>query len=162
MSLNDFILNMTDPSEKLLLEGGLTALTTGVIISLAILFIVLYLFHALAWQTIAKKQKYKYPWFAWIPFVNIVQILQLGKFHWAWVFLLLIPIAGWIAIAILLTIAMWRIFEKEKQPAWFSLSYVLSVVHGVFAILYLIAIGIVAWQKPKKQPAKKKASKKKK
>jgi|TARA_Y100000310_G_scaffold256634_1_gene264470 hypothetical protein len=34
-----------------------------------------------------------------IPFANSAMRLQLGKkFHWAWVFLYLIPIIGWIAI----------------------------------------------------------------
>ena len=53
-----------------------------------------YVYMALAWMSIAKKLKYKYPWLAWIPFANIAMMLQLGGFHWAWVFLALIPFLG--------------------------------------------------------------------
>ncbi len=71
-------------------------------------------------------------------------ILQLGGFHWAWVFLVLIPIAGWLALLALIIIATWKIFERKKYPGWFSLSMILPHVGG---ILYLVAIGFVAWKK---------------
>ncbi|MBU2562322.1 MAG: hypothetical protein KKF68_01545 [Nanoarchaeota archaeon] len=89
-----------------------------------------------------KKLRYKKAWLAWIPVANISMMLQLGKFHWAWVFLILIPILGWIALFVLVIIATWRIFERRKYPGWFSLSMVIPEV-GV--ILYLVAIGFVAW-----------------
>ncbi|NCN86275.1 hypothetical protein GW932_00420 [archaeon] len=109
--------------------------------------VAIYVYHALAWQTIGKKQKYKRPWLAWIPFANVSMILQMGRFNWAWVFLVLIPILGWIALFILLILSMWRIFEKAKYPGWASLSMILPTVGKV---LYLIVIGLVAWKKPKK------------
>ena len=115
-------------------------------ILLIIFGIVLYIYTALAWYAIAKKLKHKKPWLAWIPFANVSMMLQLGGFHWAWVFLFLIPIAGWIAIAVLIIIANWKAFEKRKQPGWFSLAPIIPYVGG---ILYLIAIGIVAWQAKK-------------
>ena len=74
-------------------------------------------------------------------------ILQLGGFNWAWIFLILIPIFGWIALTVLLVIATWRIFEKRKYPGWFSLSI---IIPKIGLILYLIAIGFVAWGKKKK------------
>lgn len=104
--------------------------------------IALYLYNAIAWQDIGKKQKYKYPWLAWIPFANISMVLEMGEFHWAWVFLVLIPILGWIALLVLSIISMWRIFEKQHYPGWFSLSVIIPQIGG---ILYMIAIGFVAW-----------------
>ena len=74
-------------------------------------------------------------------------ILQLGGFHWAWIFLLLIPVLGWIAVFVLLVIATWRIFEKRKYPGWFSLS---MVIPKAGLILYLVAIGFVAWRDKKR------------
>jgi hypothetical protein len=114
----------------------------GIIIAI-ILSLAVYVYFALAWQTIAKKLKHKYPWLAWIPFANISLILQMGGFHWAWVFLILIPIIGWLALTVLCIIATWKIFEKRKYPGWFSLSMIIPQVGG---ILYLIAIGFVAWK----------------
>ncbi|MCA9487460.1 MAG: hypothetical protein KC516_00700 [Nanoarchaeota archaeon] len=117
-------------------------LVVGIIVALAI-----YIYHALAWQTIARKQKYKHPWLAWIPFANFAMILSLGGFHWAWIFLLIIPVIGWLAVFILMIIAIWRIFEKRKYPGWFSLAPIIPKVGG---ILYLISIGFVAWKDKKK------------
>jgi hypothetical protein len=102
----------------------------------------IYIYSSLAWYTIAKKLKHKHPWLAWIPLANVAMVLQLGNFHWAWIFLLFIPVAGWIALFILSIIATWRIFEKRKYPGWFSLSLIIPKIGG---ILYLIAIGFVAW-----------------
>ena len=133
--------------------GGLfaTALILGILVAIA-----LYIFIALSWQKIAMRQGYRYSWFAWIPILNLAMILELGGFHWAWIFILLIPILGWIAIFVLSIIAIWRIFEKENYHGWFSLA---PIIPKVGWILFLIALGFVAW-KPK-QVVKKSAKKKK-
>ena len=125
--------------------GAIGAIAVILGMTLAFLaFAGVYVYFALAWYTLAKKLKYKYPWIAWIPFANIALILQLGGFHWAWIFLILIPALGWIGLFILIIIATWKIFEKRKYPGWFSLSLIIPQVGG---ILYLIAIGFVAWGK---------------
>lgn len=124
--------------------GALVVL--GVLVAI-VAFAVLYIYCALAWYTIARKLKHKNPWMAWIPFANFAMMLQLGGFHWAWVFLALIPILGWIALAVLLIISNWRIFEKRHYPGWFSLSI---VIPEVGFILYLVAIGFVAWKDRKR------------
>lgn len=120
--------------------GITTILALGTIAFLMLVGI--YVYFSLAWSTIARKLKYPRPWLAWIPFANIAMILQLGGFNWAWVFLFLIPIFGWIALFVLMIIATWRIFEKRKYPGWFSLSMIIPKVGG---ILYLVTIGFVAW-----------------
>ena len=109
---------------------------------LILIMLAFYIYFSLAWMTIAKKLKYKRPWLAWIPIVNIAMMLQLGSFHWAWIFLVLIPILGWIPLFVLMIISTWRIFEKRKYPGWFSLSLIIPQIGG---ILYLVAIGFVAW-----------------
>lgn len=124
-------------------------LLAGILIAL-VLFIVIYVYQALAWYAIAKKMKHKHPWLAWIPFANAAMILQLGGFGWGWVFLFLIPILGWIAIIVLLTIATWRIFKKRGFPAWLSLSFPLMCIPKLGflgLVVYMVSIGIVAWRK---------------
>ena len=139
-----------------------------IVLGITIVFITIlaaYVYSSLAWYTIAKKLKYKYPGIAWIPIVNIVLGLQLGGFHWAWIFLIFIPILGWIALFIMLIIAKWHIYEKRKYPGWFSLAL---IIPKVGSILHLVAIGFVAWQdkpgtaKTSKPPQTKRKAKKKK
>ncbi len=131
------------------LGGAFVTALFALSVFIAVLLIVgVYVYYALAWSTIAKKRKYKYPWLAWIPFANISLILELGGFHWAWVFLFLIPVLGWLALFILTIIATWKIFEKMNYPGWFSLAVLIPRVGG---ILYLIAIGFVAWKTQKRK-----------
>ena len=133
---------LSSPQDALI--GGVigSLIAIGVLFAITI-FIGVYVYFALAWQTIARKLKYKNPWLAWIPFANLAMMLSLGGFHWQWIFLILIPILGWIPLFVLLVIATWRIFEKRKYPGWFSLSMIIPKIGSVF---YLIAIGFVAWQ----------------
>ena len=126
------------------LLAGLIAL--GIFLAFLIL-VGIYVYFSLAWQRIAQKMRYKKPWLAWIPFANISMWLQMGKFHWAWIFLILIPIAGWIALYILFIIASWRVLEKLKYPGWLSLSLLFSFFGGIWNIVYAFVIGIVAWEK---------------
>ena len=125
--------------------AGVIAAIFAVGIVIALLFIAaLYVYSSLAWYTIAKKLKYKSAWLAWIPVVNVVLVLELGGFHWAWIFLLLLPVVGWLALFVLVIIATWRICVKRKYPGWFSLSMLIPNVGG---ILYLVVIGLLAWGK---------------
>ena len=148
--------NLTNISRDMFIGGAFGAMAAGLITLIVLLAVGIYIYHALAWQRIGKNQKYEIPWLAWIPFANVSMILQMGNFHWAWVFLFLIPILGWIAIMVLITIAMWRIFDKAKYPAWLSLSYPLSGFVRVFFIVYMVIIGLVAWKKPEKKSKSKK------
>ena len=127
------------------LIGGLIALG---IITIIFLLISLYVYHSFSWMVIARKLKHKHPWLSWIPFASTALRLQLGGFHWAWVFLYLLPIVGWIALFVLLIISYWRVFEKRKYPGWFSLS---MIIPKIGLVLYLTAIGFVAFKDRKKR-----------
>lgn len=128
-------------------EGAIASLLILGILFVLLAFTALYIYHAIAWSTIAKKLKHKYPWLAWIPFAGSAMRLQIGGFHWAWIFLVLLPVFGWIALSVLLVISHWRIFEKRKYPGWFSLSWIVPKLGG---IIYLIIIGYVAWKDRRK------------
>lgn len=137
-----------DNLSESLIEGAFIGGVAGTLIAFGIIFVILfalavYAYFAFAWMTIARKLKFRNPWIAWIPVANLSMILHLGRFHWAWIFLILIPILGWIALIVLGIIATWRIFETRNYPGWFSLSALIPEIGG---ILYLVAIGFVAWK----------------
>ncbi len=129
--------------------GTLLAMFAAFMVVAIIIGIALYVYNSVIWYTIAKKLKHKYPWLAWIPFANIAMILQLGDFRWALIFLLLIPLLGWLAVVVLLFIATWRVFEKRKYPGWLALiplAIAIPFLGFVVAIGYLVLIGFVAWK----------------
>jgi hypothetical protein len=75
-------------------------------------------------------------------------VLQMGGFHWAWVFLILVPFLGAIAIMVLSIISTWRIYEKRKYPGILSLVILLSMIPFVgflAGIANLVILGMVAW-----------------
>ena len=134
-----------------LMSGFLMGLGLAPLIAIGILFVLflaagVYVYFAFAWMAVGKKLKYEYPWLAWIPFARDAMVLQMGGFHWSWVFLFLVPVLGWIALFIMGIIAKWRIFEERKYPGWLSL-FILIPQLGFVA--HAIILGFVAWNDKK-------------
>jgi hypothetical protein len=128
--------------------GGMMAFMGAFIIFALIIGAAVYIYCALAWSTIAKKLNHNQPWLAWIPFANISLVLMLGGFHWAWVFLVLVPILGWIALFVMGIIATWRVYEKRKYPGWLSLLPLLGAIPflgWLAGIANFVILGFVAW-----------------
>ncbi len=132
--------------ENAVAGGAIIALIAGALVLFLIIFAALYVYLALALQSIGRKMGYERSWFAWIPFLNTAMIFQLGGFHWAWVFLFLgvfIPFVGGIfgvAIAILAIVCFWRIFKKAGYNGALSLLLLVPIAR-------LIMLGILAWEK---------------
>ena len=137
------------------------------IFSVLILLIVLifliagYIYSSMSWQKIAGWYKdYNYSWLAWIPFGRSAMILHLADIGWGWIFLVLIPVLGWIALWILMTISMWKIFDTQGYRGWLSFAYffrnILDRTLAIGTIFYFVVIGIVAWGKPDKSKKKSK------
>lgn len=143
--------------ETVIASSTIGAIVAGAIFLALVVLLGIWIYTALAWISIGKKLNYKLTWLAWIPFARTAMILELGGFHWAFVFFWLVPILGWIAILILLIISIWKVFEKRKYPGLFSLSL---VIPKVGSILYLIALGFVAWKDKKSSKKVQKSSKK--
>lgn len=142
-------------SEGVLGAGLLAGATSGVVIGiiffalflLLVLVLALYVYTSLAWMTIAKKLgRGDVAWVMWIPLVNFGLILSLGGFHWAFVFLLLIPLLGWIPLIVLLFIAQWRIYERRGYYGLLALLPLLDIfLGGIGSLASLIVLGFVAW-----------------
>jgi len=138
--------NFTEEMIAAPVVGALVALGFAIAF---LIFAAFYIYTSFVWVSIAKKLKYKNSWLAWIPFARWAMILQLGDFHWALVFLALIPILGWIALWVLLIIATWRVFEKRKYPGFLALIPILGFLPAIGWIAnpaFLILIGFVAWK----------------
>ena len=132
----------------------LGALIIGAIVLFVIILIAVWIYTSLAWATIGKKLRHKNSWLAWIPFARTGLVLSLGKFHWAWAFLWLIPIVGWAILAVLGIIARWRIFEIRNYPGWLALvplAGIIPLLGGLAGIASLIILGFVAWKDTRKR-----------
>jgi uncharacterized membrane protein (DUF373 family) len=125
--------------------AGIIALGIVMVVILAVLIVALYVYMSFAFMVIAKKTGYPSPGIAWIPGVGPALIMaKAARMSW-WPILLMIgfviPVINWIfmiALAVFLTIWLWKTFEVLGRPGWWA---ILSLIKP----LNLIFIGIAAW-----------------
>lgn len=121
---------------------------------MVLLMIGLYVYGAFVWMTIAQKLEYGKPWLAWIPIINILLIPILAKRHWAWGFIVLVPIVN----IVFLLMWLWNIYVQRNYPGVLSLVPLAGLIPFLspFAtIANFVILGFVAWYdrkpaKPKK------------
>jgi Family of unknown function (DUF5684) len=99
-----------------------------------IIFVLMYIFIALAVQTIATKTGTANPWLAWIPIVNIILLLNIAKKPVWWILLLLIPIVN-----IVVSVIVWMaVAEVRQKPSWWGILTIIPIAN-------FVAIGYLAW-----------------
>jgi hypothetical protein len=113
--------------------GGLLAMT-GFLIVCLVMTLVMYVYMALALQTIATKTNTENAWLAWIPIVNIILMLNVAKKPIWWFILFLIPLVN-IVIAILVWMG---VAEARNKPNWWGILLIIPVVG-------IIVPGYLAW-----------------
>jgi len=110
------------------------AAASGILVFMLVFLVAMYVYCALAIQTIAQKTHTENPWLAWIPIINIVLLLNIAKKPVWWIILFLIPLVG-IVIAVLVWMA---VAEARNKPNWWG---ILIIIPGVG----LIVPGYLAW-----------------
>jgi Family of unknown function (DUF5684) len=94
----------------------------------------MYIYVALALQTIANKTGTLNAWLAWIPIANIILILNIAKKPLWWIILFLIPIVN-----IVVAIMVWMgVAEARHKPSWWGILMIVPLVG-------LIVPGYLAW-----------------
>lgn len=114
--------------------GGALALLAGMMVFIWIIALACYVYFSLAFQTIAKKTNTPNGWWAWIPILNIILMLNIAKKPIWWIILLLIPLVNIIVgIIVLMGVA-----EARNKPSWWGILTIVPVVG-------LIVPGYLAW-----------------
>ncbi|MBU0670991.1 hypothetical protein KKF29_02425 [Patescibacteria group bacterium] len=92
-----------------------------------LLIVAIYVYFAICLQTMAKKTNTPNAWFAWIPILNIVLMLQVsGKPMW-WLILALIPFVN-----IIMAIIIWMaLAEKMGKPSWWGILMIVPFVNFI-------------------------------
>jgi len=106
----------------------------GIMIFILLFVAAVYVYVALALQTIANKTKTENSWLAWIPIANIVLMLNVAKKPIWWIVLCLIPFVN-IVIMVLVWMA---IAEARNKPSFWGILMIVPVVS-------LIVPGYLAW-----------------
>jgi hypothetical protein len=111
-----------------------TAMLGGFMFIFLIFCLIIYVYIALALQTIAQKTNTENAWLAWIPIAQCVLMLNIAKKPIWWIILFFIPLVG----AVMAIIVWMGIAEERGKPNWWG---ILLIVPGVG----LIVPGYLAW-----------------
>jgi hypothetical protein len=111
-----------------------SGLAGGLLMAFLVIGAAVYIYMALAVQTIARKTNTKNDWLAWIPIANIILLLEIARKPLWWLLLLVIPLVN-----VVISIVVWvGVAEARGKPSWWGL---LMIVPGV----NLIVPGYLAW-----------------
>lgn len=111
------------------MDSGYQQMDPGAAAAISIIYfifvIAFYVYMAICLMTIAKKTNTANGWFAWIPILNIILMLQIAQKPVWWIILMLIPIVN-IIIAIIVWMA---IAEARGKPNWIGILMIIPFVN---------------------------------
>jgi hypothetical protein len=97
-------------------------------------FIVAYIYFALALQVIARKTNTENGWWAWVPILQIILSLNIARKPIWWIVLCIVPFLN-----IVMLILIWMgVAHARNRPSWWGILLIVPVVN-------LIIIGMLAW-----------------
>ncbi len=116
-------------------DGGPFAALSGVLLLFVVVFgLGMYVYMALALQTIATKTGTANEWLAWIPIANLFLMLSIAKKPMWWFLLFLIPLVG----AVMAIIVWMAVAEARGKPNWWGILVIVPLVNFVVP-------GYLAW-----------------
>ena len=111
-----------------------TAMAGGTLVFFLLIGLAVYVYTALAVQTIAEKTNTENPWLAWIPIANIILLLNIAKKPIWWIVLFLIPLVN-----IVFIILIWMgVAEARGKPSWVGVLMIIPLVGAIVP-------GYLAW-----------------
>ena len=105
------------------LTGADVAAVLGVLLFVSLFALAIYIFSSIAMMKLFKKAGVE-QWAAWVPFYNLWKLLEMGKFNGALVLLMLIPGIGSFIVAVISSIAAYRIGLNFNRSGAFVLLYI--------------------------------------
>ncbi|MFA6047436.1 MAG: DUF5684 domain-containing protein [Parcubacteria group bacterium] len=97
----------------------------GIMLFLLVVFLIIYIYMAICLMKMAHKTNTPNAWFAWIPILNCILMLQIAKKPIWWIILLLIPLVN-----IVMMIIVWMAIAKELgKPEWLGVLMIIPVAN---------------------------------
>ena len=115
-------------------SGVQAAALGGVFLIFFILVVAVYVYFSLALKTIAEKTNTENGWWAWVPILQVILMLNIAKKPVWWIILFFIPLVG----AVFAIIVWMAIAEARNKPNWWGILLIIPVFG-------LIVPGYLAW-----------------
>ncbi|MCX6762893.1 MAG: DUF5684 domain-containing protein [Candidatus Moranbacteria bacterium] len=123
--------------------AGMFALSTGIFIFVMIIVIIVYVIIAMSLMRIAKRTNTENAWFAWIPILNLILMLQIAKRPMWWLVFFLVPFIN--IVGIVLQFVIWVDIAKLLGK-----SAAIGILAGLIPIIF---IPYLAYSGSSNQPA---------
>lgn len=124
---------LVSPTPEEISKEGVFAILAGMGILMIfplLISLATYIFSSLALAKIGNDLGYKNSWFAWIPLLSTIMLMQLGEKSAWWI---LVPFVG----QIMMIIAIMRITERRGYDKLLGLIVLTGI--GAYVLLYLLA-----------------------
>lgn len=106
---------------------GVLGITAGIFLFIFLFWAAFYVYLAICLMKIAGKTGTGNRWFAWIPILNMILMLQVAKKPVWWIILMLIPLVN-IVIAIIVWMA---VAEAVGKPNWLGILMIVPVANVI-------------------------------
>ncbi|MFA5777314.1 MAG: DUF5684 domain-containing protein [Parcubacteria group bacterium] len=104
---------------------GFALFAFGMFAFVMIFAIAVYLYVAICLVKIAKKTNTENAWFAWIPILNLILMIQIAKKPMWWIIMFFIPFVN-----LIFSILLWMaISEAVKKPSWIGILMIIPVAN---------------------------------
>jgi hypothetical protein len=104
--------------------AGAFALAGGMLVLVLFIVLVLYVIMAISLMKIAKRTNTENAWFAWIPILNLILMLQVAKRPMWWLIFFLVPFIN--IVGVVLQFVIWVDIAKRLGK---------SAIFGILAVL---------------------------
>jgi hypothetical protein len=119
--------HQTDFSNMPINDGTAAAFIAGFFGVIFIIALTFYIYLAVCLMKIAKKTNTPNAWFAWIPILNVILMLQIAKKPMWWLFPFFIPFVN-----IIFSILVWmEIARAVGKPEWWGILMIIPFVNLV-------------------------------
>jgi hypothetical protein len=119
--------------------AGIMAVFAGMLMIVLVIVLIIYIFMAVCLMKIAHKTNTQNAWFAWIPILNVVLMLQIAKKPVWWIILIFIPFVN--LVWIVLQVLVWMAISKEcGKEEWLGI-LILVPVANIIVPAYLAFSG---------------------
>src|SRR5260370_12056779 len=100
----------------------------GIIMVCGLIGLAVYVYGSLTLQTIAKKTHTENAWWAWIPILHAILMLNIAKKPLWWFLLFLVPLVN-----IVILIIFWMaIADSRRNPSWWAIFLFVPLVSIIF------------------------------
>lgn len=110
--------------------AGMFALSAGIFLFVMIFAIILYVLIAFSLMKIAKRTNTENAWFAWIPLLNLILMLQIARRPMWWLIFFLVPFIN--IVGIVLQFVIWVDIAKLLGK-----SAAIGILAGLIPIIFV-------------------------